>query len=957
MLRNMHLSQVRRAARLRENSSALLQLSLVDHDSAEIGLRAVEERALGQARHELLRICLYACLRKETSKAGSVLILRFFHGYRPREIARVLRAPRGAVDEFLSVARSEARAFVADPNSLAFLAAGKSPASPAAEEPRAEIHEDLAGELRRLIFATPEGVCPYPSQLRSLYQGPLDRGPHAALLAHMVGCRSCLDEVNKLLDLPPLAARDLMTALGRERRQRGKGGRGGGPADPPPAPPAGGGFVERYRRRLRETFGHRPKELRVSVNGFVLGSHSINAGRSRQTITINLDEKIGFVEVFSEEEVRLLFAVVEPPPEGPAERRERVSLSGGRTLELTLSFGESRPRVDVVYHDPLFHADPAARPVSSEVGDAALLPPDDSAAPGGGVRDLLRRLLRHVGGRGFWLRPGTVTAVFAAILIAALVASRLPGRRESAVDLLRQSAAAEEAAAGDRGSVRHRVIDLEERRAATGELVSRRRIEVWQSAAHAVTARRLYDEHGRLLAGEWDAADGTRTVYRRGARPEKRPAGPRDADSLPSLEDVWTLEPSAKIFEALVGRADASSVEDRADSYLINYRGGSPAAPGRLAGASLVIDRAGLRPTQLSLVVRVEGEAREYRFREASLERRPAADVPPSVFEPDRELVGATTARGTPSPPTPTYAASEVSAPAAPANLVAPAQLEVDVLDLLGGIGADLGQEVIVTRTPAGPLRVEGVVGTQGRKAEILRALAPVAHDPAVEIRIETVEEAQERSLREQSSAKGRQSAVTSESVVTQDSIPVQAEVRRYLLGRGVPEQQVELEIGRLSNQALMMSHQAMLHVWALKSLVSRFTPEDLRSLQPEARAKWLGLVRAHALGYRKEVASLRQQLAPVFDAPQQRTPPSPEQVRIADDASLINAVSALVELASANHEAVRSAFTVSAGAGQNSPIRSPQFWGRLDEAETVAVRIAAATEKSREHTGADGRR
>src|SRR4051794_40508261 len=52
MMRNMHLSQVRRSARLRENP-APLQLSLIDHDSAEIGLRAVEERTLEQVRQEL----------------------------------------------------------------------------------------------------------------------------------------------------------------------------------------------------------------------------------------------------------------------------------------------------------------------------------------------------------------------------------------------------------------------------------------------------------------------------------------------------------------------------------------------------------------------------------------------------------------------------------------------------------------------------------------------------------------------------------------------------------------------------------------------------------------------------------------------------------------------------------------------------------------------------------------
>jgi len=31
-------------------------------------------------REELWQACEYACARKETSRAGSVMILRFFHG-------------------------------------------------------------------------------------------------------------------------------------------------------------------------------------------------------------------------------------------------------------------------------------------------------------------------------------------------------------------------------------------------------------------------------------------------------------------------------------------------------------------------------------------------------------------------------------------------------------------------------------------------------------------------------------------------------------------------------------------------------------------------------------------------------------------------------------------------------------------------------------------------------------
>src|SRR5260370_12108433 len=102
MLRYLHLSQVRRAAR-----SPLRQLSVVDYDSAEIGLRINDPRDQIQVQDELRSVCHYACTRKQTSKAGSVLILRFFHGYYPSEIAKVLCATHTAVAKRLQLARAE----------------------------------------------------------------------------------------------------------------------------------------------------------------------------------------------------------------------------------------------------------------------------------------------------------------------------------------------------------------------------------------------------------------------------------------------------------------------------------------------------------------------------------------------------------------------------------------------------------------------------------------------------------------------------------------------------------------------------------------------------------------------------------------------------------------------------------------------------------------------------------
>jgi DNA-directed RNA polymerase specialized sigma24 family protein len=61
------------------------------------------------------------CVRKETAKAASALILRFFHGYYPSEITQLLCTSRQAVAELLRVARAEVKAFLLEPQRLVFL--------------------------------------------------------------------------------------------------------------------------------------------------------------------------------------------------------------------------------------------------------------------------------------------------------------------------------------------------------------------------------------------------------------------------------------------------------------------------------------------------------------------------------------------------------------------------------------------------------------------------------------------------------------------------------------------------------------------------------------------------------------------------------------------------------------------------------------------------------------------
>jgi DNA-directed RNA polymerase specialized sigma24 family protein len=92
-------------------------VSALDYNAAILGLRHADPRDQLAVREELRRVCQYGCARKETSKAGSVLLLRFFLGYFPGEIARVTKSTRPAVEERLRLARAEAKAYLRDPAS------------------------------------------------------------------------------------------------------------------------------------------------------------------------------------------------------------------------------------------------------------------------------------------------------------------------------------------------------------------------------------------------------------------------------------------------------------------------------------------------------------------------------------------------------------------------------------------------------------------------------------------------------------------------------------------------------------------------------------------------------------------------------------------------------------------------------------------------------------------------
>jgi DNA-directed RNA polymerase specialized sigma24 family protein len=459
VLRNLRISQARRAAAA-QNSTVRLS----DFDSAQVGLHAASGGDRARAEAELRAICDYACARRVESKTASTLILRFFHGYYPSEIMKVVRAPGQAVDKMLWIARREIRGHI---DSVRF-----ENATPSA---------DIIGELRERIFDSCETPCPSRRDWREVYRtssgGPLDVAP----LAHLVSCRKCLATVNQLLALKPLDDRDPPEMLGpadRPRRLRRESG-----------------------RRTSETIEHQPKELHILVNGFEVFSQEISSPLTHFHLTMNAEERPGFVEVVSEQGVRLLFLPVDSPPDGPVKHTAAAELSCERRLEVSVQFHALRPMLELRY-------------AQSSYGPVSEIPvaPSLEAVP---RQHVLWDILR-------WLRqPALLGGVVLLSGVAALLIRWIQPRPVSAAAILDRAIASEARADEAPGLAQHRVLRFEARSRTTGSGTMTGHVEVWRNPHRHLKRVHLLDEQHRLAnvpASAWQtdlsAADFAKTVPR-----------------------------------------------------------------------------------------------------------------------------------------------------------------------------------------------------------------------------------------------------------------------------------------------------------------------------------------------------------------------------------------------------------------------------------------------------------
>jgi RNA polymerase sigma factor (sigma-70 family) len=915
VMRNLHLSQLRRATR-----TPLRSLSVVEYDTADVSFWASDPRDRIRMRDEIGAVCQYACIRKESSKAGSVLILRFFHGYYPEEIASVVRSNRSAVEKRLQMARAEVRLYLEDPDRLGFI--GDKP-SGTKKLTVNHFGDDLRLELRRQIFNSRQGECLVEETLHDLYtNAPAENSIDHRLVAHIVSCQTCLESVNSLLGLPPLAQRYPLDTIGKDPGKKGGSGGGGGSTG---GGTGGSKMLDSYFNRREAHFHHQPQELCVSVNGQLQGFQKVISGKGELTLIIDTTENLGFVEVFSEQGLRLLMLNVEPPPAGDGKQSAHMELSEGRTIDANLNFSGTHPALQVTYNDPRLASEAATSETSDVPGMVSVeaietIPtiPFDKKEP---------RLKSLFDGWRSWLQPARLTTAFAAILIVALLIFKFaPLGTVSAAELLNRSAEAEATQLANKDRVLHRTLDLEESD-VNGQPIAHRKIDIWQSAEKGITARRLYDEQGRLTMGDWRLSSGIQTIYTRGQAARLQPLP--DVGTKPiSFDDAWQLSVSAKEFIALLGQTTDAQVETRANDYLITYTLHAGGKGVGITRATIILSRDDLHAIEEAFTLQSGGETRQFRFVETSYEWKPASVVAPAVFEPNVELTGTATTRpaGLSEPEVSTTGLPEnanTSANTGPSATLATAALEVEIVEALNNAGAFMGEQVSVNRTADGKISVTGLVETPERKKALLNALSSHRNDPAVRINIETVAEAEKRVKSKRNNQSQGASPTTVEVTASEGTSPVQADLKKKFS---------DDEARRFSDRVLARTRQVWLHAAAMKQISQRFSPADLASLPPAERGRWLALIRSHAASFVREGEALSRELAQVFP---EAAAPGGNGGAISTDADLQAKVRELYEASVALDSGMDRSFGL--GASGSPPVKSPAFWRSFSNALGVA--------------------
>jgi hypothetical protein len=613
------------------------------------------------------------------------------------------------------------------------------------------------------------------------------------------------------------------------------------------------------RKRWKQLHEHRPNTLSIAVNGKIIAFHDVRSPRSILSARVESTERDRFVEVFSEQDVRFaLLSVGEPPPNGPHELKQRVSLSDSRWLELALIFDGFGLNSEVTYYDPALASVPMELETEDFVHQTEALA-NDSTIPS---FTALRPKSWVAAAYDQFLRPVFSSAVPAwalaiAILISAVgyMAYWRTDAPMNAENLLKESVRNEAAAL--QGQTEHQSIDVEEV-SADGQILETGSIDLWKDGDGSRYMRRLYDSRKRLVATEWRNRSGSHH-----SASKQRDRDVARAHHVLSMDGVWDQDLSASAFKTYKGKeSHLVSADGNFELTVVAPIEGHP----QIISATLVLNR-DLSPVRQTLRVRVGSAMREIRFIQRGLERKPSSTVPDSIFDP--ENTNSYPAQGPRS-----YSGVEDRFSSGRGSEARLAQLQISVLYLLNTLGADVGQPIEVTRTPGGRLRISGVIVESALQHEIVSKLNRLEGHELLDVGLTSGNDPKGLPLL-------NHAGVPEDTRVYDVNVTkpcIEPLIRKHFQGKGLSEEAVNASVEAYTHEALQDAQRALQNAYALHRLGSALSVTELSSIGTSSRAQWTEMVSNHATSLADELHKLHDQLAKIIPsaegATNQVTPP-----------------------------------------------------------------------------------
>jgi DNA-directed RNA polymerase specialized sigma24 family protein len=901
-LRHFYLSDIARSAR-----EALQSVSPDDFDSIQIAFRSPTSGDPLQQQNDLRRICSYVAWRKGQAKSASYFILRFFHGYFRREIATIAGVSLSTIDPKLNKVRSEVHLYLAEPGKLQFTNRELPPAPRLHWTPLSSLA--IFNELREAILAARDGDCLPEEELLAHYRNARPAAISCSLLSHIVSCERCLSLIDLHFGRPTLKDREPLDSLGSAPDGHHTDVQG-------PQTLNREAMLRSVRKYGNEVLEHRPRTLSIAVDGKILACRDVQSEKNMLSARIERPENTSFVEVFSEQGLRLAFlSLFELPPDGPHQRMQRVSLSDDRWIELTLTFDGLGLNSEVTYFDPAL----AIQATEDEVPDYLVLqqieptqqPANLLSWPGASsALASVRRFLRPI-------VPSPVIAWSMVLACAFCIAgyfvfrSPKPTPGLTAREVLSRSIQAETTSL--EGQTEHQVLHFEEA-SIDGNILKQGTIDLWRDGDGKRHMRRLYDAQHRLVAAEWMQRDGEGGQY-----PQAEDAQLSDVDRELLAGDLWKQDVSPTAFRELHGEnAQLHPTEDGYELTAVEPVASRP----QLVSATLVLDRH-FHPIREVMRVRSGTDVREVRFVQADYERRPSTSVPDAIFDPHDQGLRSKVDRH-----------PMISRPLA--SDVQLTELHIAVLYQLNNLNADASEPLEVEQTSDAHIRITGMVADDDRKQQLLSRLDLLDNHQLLQAEIVSPNDLQTHGKKSPRTLAGTVSMYD----VGQTEPPADAALRAYFQTQGLSNEPLDAAVSGFSREALGHAQRALQNASALRRLSVSFSTTELRSVGLASQQQWTEMVVKHAAALEVELRALHEQLARLLPSPEPLPGASDAGSAIGTPAELTRAADQILAKTKSLDQRVGSVF-----ASSQSPDAPPVDFQSLITATNAAIPLQNAVD------------